>query len=112
MSSQLGREILTRELKRRRLEAPSAEAMHQAGITLNLMDGTALEFSLGRGDLAIGQVMRALFPDVAPDACQENYATIFGRVVDLFRLGRGVTIQGVDGLSIGYSECSQPAAGV
>ncbi|MBK6495033.1 MAG: bifunctional (p)ppGpp synthetase/guanosine-3',5'-bis(diphosphate) 3'-pyrophosphohydrolase [Gemmatimonadetes bacterium] len=111
VSSQLGREILTRELKRRRLEAPSAEAMHQAGITLNLMDGTALEVSLGRGDLAIGQVMRALFPDLAPDALQEKPATIFGRVVDRFRLGRGIKIQGVDGLMIRYAQCCQPVPG-
>ncbi|MBK7595844.1 MAG: bifunctional (p)ppGpp synthetase/guanosine-3',5'-bis(diphosphate) 3'-pyrophosphohydrolase [Gemmatimonadetes bacterium] len=111
VSSQLGREILTRELKRRRLEAPSAEAMHQAGITLNLIDGTALEVSLGRGDLAIGQVMRALFPDLAPDALQEKPATIFGRVVDRFRLGRGIKIQGVDGLMIRYAQCCQPVPG-
>ncbi len=111
VSSQLGREILTRELKRRRLEAPSADAMHQAGITLNLMDGTALEVSLGRGDLAIGQVMRALFPDLAPDALQEKPATIFGRVVDRFRLGRGIKIQGVDGLMIRYAQCCQPVPG-
>jgi GTP pyrophosphokinase len=111
VSSQLGREILTRELKRRRLDAPSAEAMHQAGITLNLMDGTALEVSLGRGDLAIGQVMRALFPELAPDALQEKPATIFGRVVDRFRLGRGIKIQGVDGLMIRYAQCCQPVPG-
>jgi GTP pyrophosphokinase len=111
VSSQLGREILTRELKRRRLDAPSADAMHQAGITLNLMDGTALEVSLGRGDLAIGQVMRALFPDLAPDALQEKPATIFGRVVDRFRLGRGIKIQGVDGLMIRYAQCCQPVPG-
>jgi GTP pyrophosphokinase len=111
VSSQLGREILARELKRRRLEAPSAEAMHQAGVTLNLLDGTALEVSLGRGDLAIGQVIRALFPELAPDALQEKPATVFGRVIDRFRLGRGIKIQGVDGLMIRYAQCCQPVPG-
>jgi GTP pyrophosphokinase len=111
VSSQLGREILTRELKRRRLDAPSPEAMRQAGIALNLLDGTALEVSLGRGDLAIGQVIRALFPELAPDALQEKPATVFGRVIDRFRLGRGIKIQGVDGLMIRYAQCCQPVPG-
>jgi len=111
VSSQLGREILARELKRRRLEAPSPEAMRLAGIALNLLDGDALEVSLGRGDLAIGQVMRALFPELAPDALQEKPATVFGRVIDRFRLGRGIKIQGVDGLMIRYAQCCQPVPG-
>ncbi len=111
VSLQLGQEILARELKRRRLDPPSADALQRAGVTLNLMDGTALEVSLGRGDLAIGQVMRSLFPDLAPDALQEKPATVFGRVIDRFRLGRGIKIQGVDGLMIRYAQCCQPVPG-
>lgn len=111
VSSALGREILARELKRRRLEAPSPETMDTAAVTLNLMDGTALEVSLGRGDLAIGQVMRALFPELPPDALQEKPPTVFGRVIDRFRLGRGIRIQGVDGLVVRYAQCCQPVPG-
>ncbi|MEP6590067.1 MAG: bifunctional (p)ppGpp synthetase/guanosine-3',5'-bis(diphosphate) 3'-pyrophosphohydrolase, partial [Gemmatimonadota bacterium] len=111
VSLQLGRDILARELKRRRLTAPPPEAMQAAALTLNLLDGEALEVSLGRGDLAPGQVMKALFPDLAPDALQEKPPTVFGRVIDRIRLGRGIKIQGVDGLMVRYAQCCQPVPG-
>ncbi|MES2306136.1 MAG: bifunctional (p)ppGpp synthetase/guanosine-3',5'-bis(diphosphate) 3'-pyrophosphohydrolase [Gemmatimonadota bacterium] len=111
VSLQLGREILTRELKRRRLTAPVPEAMQTAAVALNLLDSEALEVSLGRGDLAVGQVMKALFPDLAPDALQEKPPTVFGRVIDRLRLGRGIKIQGVDGLMVRYAQCCQPVPG-
>src|SRR5690606_18239645 len=52
VSAQLGREILVRELKRRRMDTPGQERLDSAGRELNLIDGQALEVSLGRGDLA------------------------------------------------------------
>jgi GTP diphosphokinase / guanosine-3',5'-bis(diphosphate) 3'-diphosphatase len=111
VSIQLGREILSRELRRRRLDAPPADAMIAAAETLNLVDGKALEVSLGRGDMAIGQVIKALFPDLPPDAIQEKPATVFGRVINRLRLGRGIKIQGVDGLMVRYAQCCQPVPG-
>jgi GTP diphosphokinase / guanosine-3',5'-bis(diphosphate) 3'-diphosphatase len=111
VSSQLGREILARELKRRRLDAPTVDQTDRAARALNLTDAEALEVSLGRGDLAIGQVMRALFPDLPPDALQERPATAFGRVMSRLRLGRGIRIQGVDGLMVRYAQCCQPVPG-
>ena len=111
VSSQLGREILTRELKRRRLDAPEAAVMDAAAKVLNLTDGSALEVSLGRGDLALGQVMRALFPDLPADALQDKAPTVFGRVINRLRLGRGIKIQGVDGLVVRYAQCCQPVPG-
>ena len=111
VSSQLGREILTRELKRRRLDTPSDDVLHTAALSLNLLDGDALAVSLGRGDLATGQVMRALFPDLPSDALQEKPPTAFGRVINRIRLGRGIRIQGVDGLMVRYAQCCQPVPG-
>ncbi|HRP08251.1 MAG TPA: TGS domain-containing protein, partial [Gemmatimonadales bacterium] len=111
ISGQLGRDILARELKRRRLDAPDEERLDAAGRELNLLDGTALEVSLGRGDLAIGQVMRALFPELPGEALAEKPPTVFGRVIDRFRLGRGIRIQGVDGLMVRYAQCCQPVPG-
>src|SRR5690606_19263393 len=111
ISGQLGREILARELKRRRLDAPDEGRLDAAGRELNLLDGTALEVSLGRGDLAIGQVMRALFPELPGEALAEKPPTVFGRVIDRFRLGRGIKIQGVDGLMVRYAQCCQPVPG-
>jgi guanosine-3',5'-bis(diphosphate) 3'-pyrophosphohydrolase len=111
VSLQLGREILTRELKRRRLDAPPADTITAAAIALNLVDGEALEVSLGRGDLAIGQVVKALFPELPAEALQEKPANVFGRVINRIRLGRGIKIQGVDGLMVRYAQCCQPVPG-
>ena len=37
--------------------------------------------------------------------------TVFGRVLNRLRLGRGVRIQGVDGLMVRYAQCCQPVPG-
>ncbi len=111
VSAQLGREILVRELKRRRLELPEEGRLDAAGRQLNLQDGTALQVSLGRGDLALGQVMKLLFPELPGEALAEKPPTMFGRVIDRFRLGRGIKIQGVDGLMVRYAQCCQPVPG-
>jgi GTP diphosphokinase / guanosine-3',5'-bis(diphosphate) 3'-diphosphatase len=61
--------------------------------------------------VALGQVIRALFPELPPDALQEPRPTVFGRVIDRIRLGRGIKIQGVDGLMVRYAQCCQPVPG-
>ena len=57
---------------------------------LGQLRGEGLEVVLGRGDLAVGQVIKALYPDLPGDAIQEPKPTVFGRVIDRIRLGRGV----------------------
>lgn len=111
VSSALGREILQRELKKRRLTMPDAAELNRAGAVLNLEDGTALEAAVGRGDLPIGQVVRALYPDAAQDELVEPKPTVFGRMLNRIRLGRGIKIQGVDGLLVRYAQCCQPVPG-
>jgi GTP pyrophosphokinase len=61
--------------------------------------------------MALGQVMKTLFPDLPGEALAEKPPTIFGRVIDRFRLGRGIKIQGVDGLMVRYAQCCQPVPG-
>ena len=111
VSLQLGREILARELRRRRLDPPPPDHLERAAAALGLHSGTALEVAIGRGDVAIGQVVRALHPDRPPDELQEPKPTVFGRLVDRIRLGRGIKIQGVDGLMVRYAQCCQPVPG-
>jgi GTP pyrophosphokinase len=111
VSSALGREILQRELKKRRLTMPDTAGLNRAGALLNLEDGTALEAAIGRGDLPIGQVIRALHPDAAQDEIAEPKPTVFGRMLNRIRLGRGIKIQGVDGLLVRYAQCCQPVPG-
>jgi len=111
VSLQLGREILSREFRRRRLDPPQPDQLERGAAALGLHSGTALEVAIGRGDVAIGQVIRSLYPDRAPDELQEPKPTVFGRLVDRIRLGRGIKIQGVDGLMVRYAQCCQPVPG-
>ena len=111
VSLALGREILARELRRRRLDAPDDERRARAAATLSLADGRGREVAVGRGDVPIGQVIRALYADLPADEIQEPRPTVFGRVIDRIRLGRGIKIQGVDGLMVRYAQCCQPVPG-
>lgn len=111
VSFQLGQEILEREVKRRRLEMPEAARLERAAESLSLADAQGLVIAIGRGDVAIGHVIRALFPEVPQDELQEPKPNVFGRVIERLRLGRGIKIQGVDGLVVRYAQCCQPVPG-
>ena len=111
VSSQLGREILSREVKRRRLGALDDAALTRAAGALGMADRIGLEAAVGRGDLPIGQVIRALYPDLPDDELAEPKPTVFGRMLNRIRLGRGIKIQGVDGLLVRYAQCCQPVPG-
>ena len=111
LSVSLGREILAREVKRRRLDPPNDAALDRGATALGLADGAGLEAAIGRGDLAIGQVMRAIFPDLTDEDLREPKPTVFGRMINRIRYGKGVRIQGVDGLLVRYAQCCQPVPG-
>ena len=111
VSSQLGREILSREVKRRRLGPLDDSALSRAAAALGMADRIGLEAAVGRGDLPIGQVIRALYPDLPDDELAEPKPTVFGRMLNRIRLGRGIKIQGVDGLLVRYAQCCQPVPG-
>ena len=107
----LGREILAREVQRRRLETPDPERLARAAVTVSVGTAEQLQAALGRGDLPLGQVMKALYPELPADDLQPPKPTAFGRVMDRIRLGRGIKIQGVDGLMVRYANCCQPVPG-
>ncbi len=111
VSAQLGREILQREMKRRRLSTPDVAAMTRAAVGLGLEAGTGLEAAVGRGDVPIGQVIKLLHPDLPDDELVDPKPTVFGRMLNRIRLGRGIKIQGVDGLLVRYAQCCQPVPG-
>jgi len=110
-SLELGREILEREVRRRRLAAPGEEQLAQGATTLSVGTGEQLLAALGRGDIPVGQIMRALYPDLPAEELQSPRPTAFGRVMERLRLGRGIKIQGVDGLMVRYAQCCQPVPG-
>ncbi len=107
----LGKDILARELRRRRLSLPAESAVRVAAEELSQASADGLYEVLGRGDVPIGQVIRALFPDHAAQELEAPKPNVFGRVLDRIRLGRGVRIHGVDGLMVRYAQCCQPVPG-
>ncbi|MGH7606841.1 MAG: TGS domain-containing protein, partial [Gemmatimonadales bacterium] len=109
----LGREILAREVRRRRLEQPSEAQLAAAAITLSIGVAEQLQAAIGRGDVPIGQVMKALYPDLPAQDLHAPPAppTGFGRVMERLRLGRGIKIHGVEGLMVRYAQCCQPVPG-
>ncbi|MEP7324931.1 MAG: TGS domain-containing protein, partial [Gemmatimonadota bacterium] len=111
ISLTLGKDILVREIRRRRLDSAEEAQLDKAAVSLNLVNAHALHVALGRGDLAIGQVIKAIYPDLPGDQLQEPKPTVFGRMIDRLRLGRGIKIQGVDGLMVRYAQCCQPVPG-
>ena len=110
-SIDLGREILERELRRRRLELPDDDAFERAAETLSVGEPDGLYQALGRGDVPTGQVIKALFPDRSNQELQAPKPTGFGKVIDRFRVRRGVRVQGLGGLMVRYAQCCQPVPG-
>src|SRR5437667_4521966 len=107
----LGREILGREVRRRRLDPPTAEQLAQAAETLSLGVAAQVEAAIGRGDVQLGQVMKALYPDLPSEEHQPAKPGALGRVIERLRLGRGIKIHGVEGLMVRYAQCCQPVPG-
>jgi GTP pyrophosphokinase len=108
----LGREIIERELRRRRLTKVDDHGLLPAARLLKLKDASQLIASVGVGDVHIMQVIKALHPELenAPEPPKEP-GTI-ERFVDRVRgTGKGIRIQGADGLLVRYSQCCQPVPG-
>ena len=110
-SAALGKEILERELRRRRLTLPHEDILQAAAERMSVQTVDTMYSVLGRGDAPIGQVIKALFPDRDTQELQAPKPTRFGRVMDRIRLGRGVKVHGVDGLMVRYAQCCQPVPG-
>jgi GTP diphosphokinase / guanosine-3',5'-bis(diphosphate) 3'-diphosphatase len=117
-SQKLGREILDREIKRRRLTRPSDEDLELAARELSLADGDHLMASIGQGDVNAWQVLKVLHPELeSPEPSSgggsaQTKPSALERLVDRVRRGsKGVRIQGADGLMVRYAQCCQPVPG-
>jgi guanosine-3',5'-bis(diphosphate) 3'-pyrophosphohydrolase len=108
-SVKLGREILERELRRRRLAKATDAELTDAAKTFGLADAHQLVASIGQGDVNYMQVLRVLHPDSAEEPAKPGPIE---RLVDRVRREpRGVRIHGADGLMVRYAQCCQPVPG-
>ena len=107
----LGREIIERELRRRRLPKIDDHGLQPIAKLLKLKDATHLIASVGAGDVHVMQVLKALHPDLETTEPAQKQSTL-ERIVDRVRgTGKGIRIQGADGLLVRYSQCCQPVPG-
>ena len=110
-SLKLGREILEREIKRRRLAKAEDSDLQKVAKALHLNDVNHLVASIGQGDVNVSQVLKELYPetDGAPEAPKSGP---LDWLVDKVRgTTKGVRIQGVDGMMVRYAQCCQPVPG-
>jgi GTP diphosphokinase / guanosine-3',5'-bis(diphosphate) 3'-diphosphatase len=108
----LGREILERELRRRRLGKADDSDLYPVARLLKLRDTPQLIASIGAGDVHVMQVLKLLHPmlETAPE--QPEKPSTLERIVDRVRgTGKGIRIQGADGLLVRYAQCCQPVPG-
>ena len=107
----LGKEMLERELRRRRLTPPATTTLEDLARGFGHGDADGLYAALGSGTLSLAQVIQRWFPaGLGPvqrlkEASLEAVRAITGRP------GHGVRIQGVDNLMVSFARCCQPVPG-
>jgi len=107
----VGREIFEREWRRRKLAKPDDAQLNAVAKQFKLADAGHLMASIGQGDTPVLQVLRALYPAIE-QAPEPKPASTIERLVDRVRgTGKGVRIQGADGLMVRYAQCCQPVPG-
>ena len=106
----LGREILSREWRRQRRK-PEDKQVEAAARKLKIDGGSeGLYATIGRGDMGLTKVMRAIFPEEAPEREKQDHP-LSKFVKRVWSGSKGVRIQGMDNLMIRYSQCCQPVPG-
>jgi GTP pyrophosphokinase len=106
---QIGKEFLERELRKRRKKASDAE-LEAAGKRAGFATLESLHTAIGRGDVGISQILRALWPEEEPSPADKPSALT--RFVEQIRgAPKGVKIQGIDNVMVRYSQCCQPVPG-
>ena len=110
-SVKLGREILDREIKRRRLTRPEDPELLKVARTLKLMDVNHLVASIGQGDVNVSQVLKELYPETDGVAEAPKPGPLDWLVDKVRGTTKGVRIQGVDGMMVRYAQCCQPVPG-
>ncbi|MGI8507897.1 MAG: RelA/SpoT family protein [Gemmatimonadaceae bacterium] len=107
----LGREMIDKEARRRRVTRPTDEDLSVAAKGLKLPDRSHLVAAVGQGQVSGGDVIRQLHPEL-DTAIEPPRPGPLERLVDRVRgTGRGVRIQGADGLLVRYAQCCQPVPG-
>ncbi len=110
VSVRLGREILQRELKKRRRKLPNDKELNDISQSFGLADVPLLFAKIGQGDLSLGSVLARLLPEEKQE--EPKGATALERLKRLAsRPVTGLRIGDIDGLLIRIAQCCQPIPG-
>jgi GTP pyrophosphokinase len=106
----LGKELLDKEYRRRRVKKPADKKLETIAEKLGNDSAEKLHAAVGRGDVTPIQVVNALYPE--EEAPGPEPGSAFERLVERIK-GRpgGVRIQGVDNMMVRFSQCCQPIPG-
>jgi GTP pyrophosphokinase len=109
-ATQLGKDILAREWRRRKAKPDDAD-LERAAKKLSLHGGVdALHATVGRGDIGIAKVVHAVLPDDTEPVAR-TVTPLSKLVKRVWTTPKGVKIQGMDNLMVRYSQCCQPVPG-
>jgi GTP pyrophosphokinase len=111
-AAKVGREMLDREVRKRKLAKPDDGQLLVVARQLKLADVHHLIASIGQGDVPVVQVLRQLYPGFDPTPEAAKAPSALEKLVDKVRgVSKGVRIQGADGLMVRYAQCCQPVPG-
>jgi GTP pyrophosphokinase len=114
-SAQLGKEILEKELRKRRRRFPSDDALGDLAQGMGFEEGEQLLAAIANGDVGVQRIIHRLYPPATPEPdAEESRRKLFGldRIRQLTRPpDRGVSIQGLDNLMISFARCCMPVPG-
>jgi len=106
----LGREMLERELRKRRRKLPGDEELVEAAQSFGLVDTELLLARMGEGQLSAVHVVNRIYPDlVAPPP---GLPAAVERLKELAKpSANGVKIHGISSLMIHIAQCCNPVPG-
>ena len=107
----LGKEMLEREVRRRRLAPPPDVPLESLAQAFGHPDVNGLYAALGQGNLSVQQVITKWIPDEAGPVQKIKEASLETIRALTRRPSRGVRIQGVENLMVTYAQCCQPVPG-
>jgi GTP pyrophosphokinase len=107
----LGKEMIEREMRRRRLTPPAQTPLETVAQAMGHADATGLYAAVGQGNLSVQQVIMKWIPDEGGPVQRFKEASLETIRAITRRPSRGVRIQGVDNLMVAYAKCCQPVPG-
>jgi len=109
----LGRDILTRALRKVRRAKPDDEELLAGAEKLGYDSIDALYAATARGEVSLTRATRAIYPaETAPEETERSPSPLDRLVEKVWSgSGKGIRIQGLDNLVIRYSQCCQPVPG-